>query len=44
MVYAIAVSLQFLALFLTFSPVSADAEVHKNPLQHIRNVIAHFTN
>ncbi len=35
MVYAIAVSLVVSAFFLTFSHVSADCEVHKNPLQHI---------
>jgi hypothetical protein len=35
MVYAIAVSFVVSAFFLTFSLVSADSEVHKNPLRHI---------
>jgi hypothetical protein len=35
MVYAIAVSFVVSAFFLTFSRVSADSEMHKNPLRHI---------
>ena len=35
MVYAIAVSFVVSTFYLTFSLVSADSEVHKNPLRHI---------